>query len=151
MASPHLNLNFCHNVSAHNCLPSELPEDVSGVRAHKPVEKILRAYCRGAELDLNEVESLQLGRCWCNSSNPTQTSTLIDSKQSVESAGFRSGDYVFVKRISSEVLKVEEERSGEWECKEMGQRASISDEHYSCPISLLSDGNGSRTDLNHSE
>lgn len=64
-------------------------------------------------MDLNEVESLQLGRCWCNSSNPTQTSTLIDSKQSVESAELRNGDYVFVKRISSEAVKVEEERSGE--------------------------------------
>lgn len=104
MSNPNhlLHLNFCHYSAVHDCLPLELPEDVSGVRAHKPVEKVLRAYCRGAGLEVeNEVESLELARCFCHS-NTARTPTPLDRNETVENSNLRDGDYVFVRRIQEQ-------------------------------------------------
>lgn len=90
-----------HDVKAHGCLPGSIPLDVSGVKRHKLISKILRAYCKGAGLDSDlQVPLLQLGRCNC--SNGTQSTPLFDSDATVETVGLEEGDYVFVRRTMEE-------------------------------------------------
>jgi len=98
-----LKLLFCHNVSAHGCVPQTLPLDISGVKPHKKIEKILKAYSRaGAIIPEEQISSLQLGRCFCSThSSQSRSSITFGGSNTSESMGLRDGDRVFVRRKDS--------------------------------------------------
>lgn len=118
MSDARLTLNFCKNSSVHECLALEHPKDVAGVKSTNTIEKVLRAFCRGAGMNPIEVESLQLGKCDCRSNSSNRSSTLLDSTRTIGNSNLRDGDYVFVRRNqaleSEEEEEEEEEEQGEF-------------------------------------
>lgn len=108
-----ITLNFCYNSSIHDCISQAQPLDVAGLKPNKNVSKLLRAFCRGSGIEEEEldeqVKKLQIGKCFCHSGNPNQTSKLFSGIDVIEETGLKDGDYVFVKSIQQVVEEADEQ------------------------------------------
>jgi len=109
-----MKLNFCHKVAVHDCLPSSLPLDISGIEQYHTINKVLKTFCKGARFDPDqEVPSLELRRCFCSPSpspSPTlNSSTLFHEDDIVQNSGLKDGHFVFVRRSQQLDTAVEEE------------------------------------------
>ena len=64
------------------------------------MEKVLKKFCKKSKLDPeNEIQDLELHRCYCNQRAEESATTLLESRKRIRKTDLEEGDSVFVRRI----------------------------------------------------
>lgn len=111
MASTSLTLTVCYNSQAHpGCIQQTKPHNLTRIRPGDRVEKVLRKFCKKSKLDSeNEIQNLELHRCYCNQRAEESATTLLKSRKRIKKTDLEEGDSIFVRRIERTDVEMDDD------------------------------------------